>query len=51
MELKKVFNKKAAISNIVKVPFSKNISGLSQCLLYPGVVSTKVQNVDFLKKP
>ena len=28
-ELKKVFNKKAVISSIVKVPFSKNISGIT----------------------
>ena len=51
MELKKVFNKKAVISSIVKVPFSKNISGMTQCLSIPGFVSVKVQNVDFLKKP
>ena len=51
MELKKVFNKKAVISSIVKVPFSKNISGMTQCLSNPGFASTKVQNVDFLKKP
>ena len=50
MELKKVFNKKAVISSIVKVPFSKNISGLTQCPSNPGFASTKVQNVDFLKK-
>ena len=51
MELKKVFNKKAVISSIVKVPFSKNISGMTQCPSNPGFASTKVQNVDFLKKP
>ena len=51
MELKKVFNKKAVISSIVKVPFSKNISGMTQCLSNPGFVTIKVQNVDFLKKP
>ena len=51
MELKNVFNKKAVISSIVKVPFSKNISGMTQCLSNPGFASTKVQNVDFLKKP
>ena len=51
MELKKVFSKKAVISRIVKVPFSKNISGMTQCPSNPGFASTKVQNVDFLKKP
>ena len=51
MELKKVFNKKTAISSILKVPFSKNISGMTQCPSNPGFVSIKVQNVDFLKKP
>ena len=51
MELKKVFNKKASISSIVKVPFSKNISGMIQCSSNPGFASVKVQNVDFLKKP
>ena len=51
MELKKVFNKKAVISSIVKVPFSKNISGMTQCPSNPGFVTIKVQNVDFLKKP
>ena len=50
MELKNVFNKKAVISSIVKVPFSKNISGMTQCPSNPGFASTKVQNVDFLKK-
>ena len=50
-ELKKVFKKKNVISSIVKVPFSKNISGMTQCPSNPGFVSTKVQNVDFLKKP
>ena len=51
VELKKVFNKKAVISSIVKVPFSKNISGVTQCPSNPGFASVKVQNVDFLKKP
>ena len=51
MELKKVFSKKAVISSIVKVPFSKNIFDMTQCLSNPGFVSVKVQNVDFLKKP
>ena len=51
MELKNVFDKKAVISSIVKVPFSKNISGKTQCLSNPGFASVKVQNVDFLKKP
>ena len=51
MELKKVFNNKAVISSIVKVPFSKNISGMTQCPSNPGFASTKLQNVDFLKKP
>ena len=51
MELKKVFNKKAVISSIVKVPFSKNIFGMTQCPSNSGFVSVKVQNVDFLKKP
>jgi hypothetical protein len=51
MELKKVFNKGAVISSIVKVPFSKNISGMTQCPSNPGFASIKVQNVDFLKKP
>ena len=51
MELKKVFDKKAVISSIGNVPLSKNISGMTQCLLNPGFASTKVQNVDFLKKP
>ena len=50
MEMKKVFNKKAGISSIVKVPFSKNISCMSQCPSNPGFASVKVQNVDFLKK-
>ena len=50
MELKKVFNKKAVISSIVKVPFSKNISGMTQCPSNPGFASIKVQIVDFLKK-
>ena len=50
MELKKVFNKKAVISSIVKVPFSKNISGMTQCPSNPGFASVKVQNVDFIKK-
>ena len=51
MELKKVFNKKAVISSIVKVPFSKNIFGMTQFPSNPGFASVKVQNVDFLKKP
>ena len=51
MELKKVFNEKAVISSIVKVPFSKNIYGMTQCPSNPGFASVKVQNVDFLKKP
>jgi hypothetical protein len=51
MELKNVFNKKAVISSIVKVPFSKTISGMTQCPSNPGFASVKVQNVDFLKKP
>jgi hypothetical protein len=48
MELKNVFNKKVSI---VKVPFSKNIHGMTQCLPNPGFRSIKVQNLDFLKKP
>ena len=51
MELKKVCNKKAVISSIVKVPYNRNISGMTQCLSNPGLASVKVQNVDFLKKP
>ena len=51
MELKKGFYKKAVISSIVKVPFSKIISGMTQCPSNPGFASVKVQNVDFLKKP
>jgi hypothetical protein len=51
MEWKKMSNKKAVISSIVKVPFSKNISGMTQCPSNPGFASVKVQNVDFLKKP
>ena len=51
MELKNVFYKKAVNSSIGKVPFSKNISGMTQCPSNPGFASTKVQNVDFLKKP
>jgi hypothetical protein len=51
MELKNVFYKKVSISSIVKVPFSKNIHGMTQCLPYPGFRSIKVQNMDFLKKP
>ena len=50
MELKNVFNKKAIISSIVKVPFSKNIHSMTQCPPNPGFSSIKVQNVDFLKK-
>ena len=50
MELKNVFYKKAVNSSIGKVPFSKNISGMTQCPSNPGFVSVKVQNVDFLKK-
>ena len=49
--IEKVFNKKAVISSIVKVPFSKNISGMTQCPSNPGFASVKVENVDFLKKP
>ena len=51
MELKNVFNKKISISIIVKVPFSKNIHGMTQCPPNPEFTSIKVQNVDFLKKP
>ena len=51
MELKNVFSKKVSISSMVKVPFSKNIHGMTQCLPNPGFRSIKVQNVDFLKKP
>ena len=51
MELKNVFDKKAVISSIVNVPFIKNISGMTHCPSNPRFVSTKVQNVDFLKKP
>ena len=51
MELKNVFNKKAVILIIVKVPFSKKFSGMIQCPSNPGFASTKVQNVDFLKMP
>jgi hypothetical protein len=51
MELKNVFNKKLRISSIGKVPFSKNIHGMTQCLPNPGFRSIKVQTVDFLKKP
>ena len=45
-----VFNKKAVISSILKVPFSKNISGMTQSPSNPGFASIKVKNVDFLKK-
>ena len=48
--IEKVFNKKAVISSIVKVPFSKNIFGMTQCPSNPGFASVKVQNVYFLKK-
>ena len=51
MELKKVFDKKVVIPSIVKVPFSKNITGMTQCPSNPGFVSIKVHNEDFLKKP
>jgi hypothetical protein len=51
MEMKNVFNKKASISSIVKVPFSKNIHGMTQSPPNPEFTSIKVQNVDFLKKP
>ena len=51
MELKNVFNEKAVISSIVKVPFTKNISCMTQCPSNPGFASIKVQNVNFLKKP
>jgi hypothetical protein len=47
----KCFNKKASISSIVKVPFSKNIHGMTQCPPNPEFTSIKVQKVDFLKKP
>ena len=42
---------KARISSVVKVPFSKNIDDMTQCLPNPGFRSIKVQNMDFLKKP
>ena len=42
MEMKKVFNKKAGISSIVKVPFSKNISCMSQCPSNPGFASVYI---------
>ena len=51
MELNFFFNNKAVISSIVKVPFSKNIYEMTQCLSNPGFSSIKVQNVNFLKKP
>jgi hypothetical protein len=51
MEMKNVFYEKASISSIVKVPFSKHIYGMTQCPPNPEFTSTKVQNVDFLKKP
>ena len=41
---------KTFFNSIVKVPFSKNISGMTQCPSIPGFASVKVQNVDFLKK-
>jgi hypothetical protein len=50
MELKKVLNKKAVISSILKVPFSKNIYGMTQCPSNPGFAFVKVQNEDFIKK-
>ena len=45
MELKKVFNKKAVISSIVKVPFSKNIFGMTQWPSNPGFVSVKAWKI------
>ena len=51
MELKNFCSKKASISSIMKVPFSKNIHDMTQCLPNPGFRSIRVQNMDFLKKP
>ena len=51
MELKKVFNKKAVISSIVKVPFSKNIHGKTQALFIWTAESDSCMRLQIFQHP
>ena len=50
MELKKVFNKKSVISSIVKLPFSKNISGMTKCPVKSRICDHQSTKCGFSKK-